>query len=218
MPRKCLSANKLVQDWRWVRGFRRLGRTAFHPGLQNQDCGHAVDGLAAFLDGKFGLAQQAVGFGRGETFVPKMNGEAEAFLQVVGEGPHLFRLGSFRAAHAQRESDHDLPYIVVTNHALEVGEVVALVPALESFKTLGGDAEEIGDGDADAAGADVEAEYAAMGSVSFGGRIVWEEVFGRPGQVGRHGLDYRPDGKSHPRAAELRSADSRGRLSPHVHS
>src|SRR5579864_3655441 len=84
------------------------------------------------------------------------------------------------------------------NHALEVGEVVALVLALESFKTLGGDAEQVGDGEADAAGADIEAQNAAPGGWAILLVAGSRKLPGRPGRVGRHGLDYKRQRKSPP--------------------
>src|SRR5947208_16494774 len=90
-----------------------------------------------------------------------MNWEAELVAEGFGEGAHLFGLRAFGAAHAEREADDDLFDFMFADYLLEGVEVVAFVLAMESFEALGGDAEGVGDGDADAAGADVEAKDAA---------------------------------------------------------
>jgi hypothetical protein len=66
-------------------------------------------------------------------------------------------LDSFRPAHAQGEADYDLYDSIVLDYSLKLGEVGALVFALESFDALGGDAKGVGNGHANAPGANVEA-------------------------------------------------------------
>ena len=46
------------------------GGVGLHPRLENQDCGHAIDGLTALLNGEIGLAQKAIGFGRSPALIP----------------------------------------------------------------------------------------------------------------------------------------------------
>src|SRR4051812_48417187 len=79
-----------------------------------------------------------------------------------------------------------------------MGEVVFLVFPVQGFETLCRDAERVGDGYANAAGADIEAEDARL-------RIL----------IGRHNGIIRFRLLSIV-IAERRSADSRGRLSPHL--
>jgi len=140
-----------------------LAISAFHPTLENQDGRHPVDRFGALFDGKFGCAKQAAGFSGGEALVPEMNGELEMLAQVLGEGLDFFGLCAFGSAHAQGKADDDFPHVILTDDAVQVSEVAALVLTLEGFEALGGDAERVGDGDADAAGTDVEAEDAARG-------------------------------------------------------
>lgn len=143
----------------------------FHPSLEDEDGGHAVDGFAALLDGEVGFAEETIGFGGGEALVPKVNGKVEALAKVVGEGVDFFGLNAFGTTHAERESNDDFFDVIFADDAVEELEIVFLVFAVEGFESLGGDAERIGDGDADAAGADVEAEDAGVGHgeiISFG--------------------------------------------------
>ena len=85
----------------------RLGCVSFHPALQDQDRGHAVDGLATFFDREIGLAQEAVGFGGGEPLVPEVHRKFEMLAKIVGEGLDLFGLDARGAAHAQGKTDDD---------------------------------------------------------------------------------------------------------------
>jgi len=85
----------------------------FHPGLKNQDGGHAVNGLSPFFDGKIGLAQEAVGLSGGPALVPEVDSDAEVGVKVVGETAHLLGLGSFGTAQPQRQADDDFPDIVL---------------------------------------------------------------------------------------------------------
>ena len=133
----------------------------FHPSLEDENGGHAVDRFAALFNGEVGLAEQAVGFGGGKALVPKMNWKLEMLAQVLGEGAYFFGLRALVAAHAKRKTDDNFLDVIFADDAVEMGEVVALVFAVERVETLRGDAEGVGDGDADAASADVEAEHAA---------------------------------------------------------
>jgi len=155
------AAGKLQRSFALLR--MTIGRNAapFHPSLQDEHGGHAVYGSAALFDGQVGFAQEAVGLGGRQPLVPEVNRQAELLAQFFREDPHLLRLGTFGSTHAQGQADHDFLDLVLANHLSELVEVVALIAALEGFEALGGDAEGVGDGDADAAGANVEAEDAA---------------------------------------------------------
>ncbi len=133
---------------------------AFHPSLKDQDGGHAVDGLAALLDRQVRFAEEAVGFGGGQAFVPEMDGKFEMLAQIVGESVNLFRLDAFGAAHAKGQADNDLLDFVFPYDAVQMLEIVFLVLAVKGIESLRSDAQGIGDGDADAACADIETEHA----------------------------------------------------------
>ena len=132
-----------------------------HPGLEDEDGGHAVYDLAAAFDRHFGFAEETVGFGGGEALVPEVDGELGALVQVVGEKAHFFGLGAFGATHAQGQADDDLFDFVLSDEVGEEFEVEALVLAAVGGQALRGDAEEVGDGEANGFRADVEAEEAA---------------------------------------------------------
>lgn len=115
----------------------------FHPSLEDEDGGHAVDGFAALLDGEVGFAEETIGFGGGEALVPKVNGKVEALAKVVGEGVDFFGLNAFGTTHAKRESNDDFFDVIFADDAVEELEIVFLVFAVEGFESLGGDAERI---------------------------------------------------------------------------
>lgn len=114
-----------------------------HPGLEDQNGGHLVDDLAPAQNRHVGLAEQAVGFGRSKSFVPQVYWQADLRAEFIGEAMHFLGLDSFSAAHAQREPDHDLGHIVISNHLREFFEVQPFVLPLEGFESLRGDAQRI---------------------------------------------------------------------------
>jgi hypothetical protein len=120
-------------------------------------------------------------------------------------------LDSFRPAHAQGQADDDLYHSIVLDYALKLGQVGALVLALQGFDALGGDSEGVGDGHAYAADANVEAEDSAKRSFplpafgfrrefgfglrasGFRCRIVGRRRVHTGLDVAGHVRDYRPD-------------------------
>lgn len=146
------------------RAVRGLFGAVLHPSLKDQDCGHTVDSLAPLLDGKIGLPQEAVGLGRGQAFIPKMDWKLEMFAEIVGKSLNLLGLDAFRTAHAKRQANYDFFDAVVADDAMKKGKIVFLVLAVEGVQTLRGDAERVRDGHPDAAGANVEAENAVCGA------------------------------------------------------
>jgi hypothetical protein len=143
-----------------------------HPVLQDQDGGHLVDDFATALDGHIGLPQQAVGLGGGEALVPKMDGEVEVTAQVFGEGLHFFCAGAFGSAHAEGVSDDDFGDAELVDNFGKSLKIGAFIAAVEGFDALGGDAERVGDGESDAARADVESQNAAADG-RYSGRRGW---------------------------------------------
>jgi len=142
-------------------GFLSRDGSGVHKGLQDEDGGHAIYRGGAFFDREFGFAEEAVGLDRGEALVPEMDGELELGAEVVGkffDPDGLSRIGS---GEAEGKADDDFGDIVIPDHLCELLEVSTLVAALEGVNALGGDAEQVGDGHADAAVADIESEEAA---------------------------------------------------------
>src|SRR5215469_9318091 len=70
----------------------------------------------------------------------------------------FLRLGAFDTAHAKWEANDDLLDLLLANDAMKVSEIIFLILAMKCFQALSGDAERIGNGDADAPRAHVEAE------------------------------------------------------------
>jgi len=132
----------------------------FHPSLQNEDGSHAVYSLTALFNRQVCFAKEAVGFGRGKAFVPEMDREFEVLSQVLGKCLNFLRLHTFYPAHTQWKPDDNFPDFVVANNPVQEREVILLVPAMESFQPLRGNAQWVRYRHADAAGADIEAENA----------------------------------------------------------
>ena len=88
--------------------------------------------------------------GRGEAFVPEMDGELEVLPEVVGKRLNLLGLCAFGTTHPERQPNDDFFDLVVTDDPVEKREVIFLVLAMEGLKPLGRNAERIGYGDTDA--------------------------------------------------------------------
>ena len=91
-----------------------------------------------------------------------MDGQGELFVEEFGELAGFFGGGAIGAAEAEGETDDDFADLVFFEELFEEREVGALVFAEQSRQALGGYTERIGDGEADAAGAEIEGEDAAM--------------------------------------------------------
>lgn len=139
---------------------RGLFPAAFHPSLQDQDGGHAVDGLAPFFDRKVGFAEKAVSFGGRQALVPEMDWQLEVLAEIVRKRLNLLGLDAFGARHPQRKTNDDLSHPIIANDAVQEREIIFLVLAVKGVQTLGGDAERIRNRDPNAARSNVEAEDA----------------------------------------------------------
>src|ERR1700722_593950 len=87
----------------------------------------------------------------------------EKLAQRCGKGLRLFRLRARCSVGVQRVADEDDFYLVLSDEASDGFEICARGSAMQRKKRLRGDPERIGDGDADAAVANVERECAGMG-------------------------------------------------------
>src|ERR1700722_662413 len=152
-------------------GTLTLQTAELHPTLKNQDCRHPIHCLATLFNREIGVAQQAVGFGGGQALVPKMDRQTETLAQFFGEKVHLVGLNSLGAAHAQGKPNYDLLYFMLTNHSLQVVEVIPFVSALHCFQALGGDPQRIRYRDTDPSRPHVEAQNSANRSGTNLGRI-----------------------------------------------
>jgi hypothetical protein len=102
-----------------------------------------------------------VGFGGGEALVPEVDGDAEFGAEVFGEGLGFGGLGALVAGHVEGVADDGFRCGVLAEDAGDGFEIGAAVGAVQGEEGLRGKAEGVGDGDADAAVADVEADDAA---------------------------------------------------------
>jgi hypothetical protein len=128
--------------------------------LQNQYGSHLVDDLAMPGERAAGGVQVAVGFSRGEAFVPEVNGQGKGRAQGVGEGVGSFSLRADIAGHVERIAEDDGGAGELAKETPERLQILLCVPADEGQDRLGGEAKLVGDGHADAAATEVESEEA----------------------------------------------------------
>jgi len=106
----------------------------------------------------------AVGFGGGEALVPEVDGEVQLGAEGFGEGLGASGLGALVAGHVEGVADDGFgDGGVFAQDARDGFEVVAEFGAVQGEEGLGGVAELVGEGEADAAIAYVEAEDAGFG-------------------------------------------------------
>jgi hypothetical protein len=133
-------------------------------GLQNQGGGYLVDDFAMVLAGVSGLVENLVGIAGGEPLIPHMDGESGKSPQVGGKSLGLERPRAHVAGEVERIADHDSHYAETAAETGQGAEVFArVVTPLQGEDRLRGQPELVGDGHADALGADVETEIAGVG-------------------------------------------------------
>jgi hypothetical protein len=126
-----------------------------HPALQNQDCGHLIDDLPPACNRHFSFAQQAVGLGRTQAFVPEVNRQGKMLTQLFCEALHFFGLDAFGPTHPQRVAHDDLGHLIFADHLFQLGEIQALVLPLDGFESLRSDTKGVRYGKADSFRPDV---------------------------------------------------------------
>jgi hypothetical protein len=114
-----------------------------------------------------GVVEMAVGLGGGEALVPEVDGEGELGAEVGGEGLGLGGLGALVAGHVEGIADDGLGDLVLAEETGDGLEVRAAAGAVEGEDGLRGEAEGVGEGDADAAVADVETNDAGGGDTGW---------------------------------------------------
>ena len=116
--------------------------------------------------------EQGVGFAGGETLIDEMNGEVgvgggEVVAKSGDEGEGFGGLRAGGAFGVERVADDEGGDVVLADEAgdgFEVGAEVGFGSgAVEGEERLGGEAEGVREGEADAAVADVEGEDAGLG-------------------------------------------------------
>jgi len=133
--------------------------------LEDEGRGDLVDDTAVLLACVAGLVENLVGFARGKALIPQVDGQAGKRAKLGGEGLRFGGLGAGLAGEVDGVADDD------ANNAESLGkpgqrakifsgDAGRGASSLEGQDGLGGEAELVGDSDADAAVADVEAEIA----------------------------------------------------------
>jgi hypothetical protein len=113
-----------------------------------------------------GFIEDLVGFARCKTLVPQTDGQPGQLAQRSGEGLRLFGLGAQVAGEVHGVADHYAYDAKPPGEARQGAQVVAGDAAAFALKRehgLGGEAEFVRHGDADAAVADVEGQIARFG-------------------------------------------------------
>jgi hypothetical protein len=134
--------------------------------LQDENGSDLVDDSAMFGARASRGMQVAMGFGGGKALVPEVDGQAGFVAQELGESLSLRGLGTLISGHVEGVADDDLGAAVFADEAGERFEVPLAVGAREGEDGLRGEAERVGDSDANAAVSDVEA-YQPGGSGSW---------------------------------------------------
>jgi hypothetical protein len=150
--------------------------------LEKEGCGDLIDdggaveagGTAGGAGGVARQIQEGVGVVGGEAFVEEVVDEGGVGLfERLSEGLGLGGLGAGRAVGVEGIADEEDFDVVLADEAGDGFEVGAEGGAVQGEEGLGGEAEGFGDGETDAAVADVECEGAGMGhGVSVRGRQV----------------------------------------------
>lgn len=179
--------------------WEEAGRSVDEEGVEEEDGGDLIDGALALeavgagADGAAGAVEQGVGFGGGEALVQAVEADLGVELgELVGEVAGFLGLGAYVAGEVHRVADDEVGDGVTAKEATDGFEVEVGGFTVEGEKRLSEDAEGVGDGDADAAVADVEGEDALGGGGLVGLGIFrgpWVEVRWIEIRVegGRHG-------------------------------
>jgi hypothetical protein len=128
--------------------------------LQNQHGSDLVDDLAVGFAGAAGGVEMAVGFGGGEAFVPEVDGESEGFAEDFGKNLGSGGLGAEVAGKVEGIAQDDGGAVEFPEQSGEGLEILTEVAADEGEHRLGGEAQLVGDGNADTASAIIESEQA----------------------------------------------------------
>jgi hypothetical protein len=160
--------------WLWLNGWIRQAEARsgklearsclfVEEGLEDEDGGDLVDDAAVLLAGVAGLIEDLVGFAGGEALVPEVDGKAGERAEFGGKCLIYGGLWTDVTGEVEGVSDDDADDGKAAGETGEGAEVVAGdaaagALALEGEDGLGGEAEFVRDGNADAAVADIEAE------------------------------------------------------------
>lgn len=101
-----------------------------------------------------------MGLGGGEALIPQVNGKLEGVAEGFGKGLGADGLGADVAGKIEGMAEDDLGAAEFAEEAPQGFKVLLVIPANEGQDGLRGEAKLVGDGNADAAGAEIEAQEA----------------------------------------------------------
>ena len=101
-----------------------------------------------------------MGFGGREPFVPQRQLDPGLGLKGVGKVLGLERLGTDVTRHIQRVADHHLGTSILAHQPGQGAKILPPILTHQSEHRLRGEPKLVGDGDADTAIADIEAQNA----------------------------------------------------------
>lgn len=130
--------------------------------LQNQYRSYLVDHLAVPRERPAGGVEMPVRFSRRKALVPEVNGQRKFAPQGLSEGLGFCSLRAQIAGHIERIAEDDRGAAEFAQHPPQRLQVLLRVPANKRQHRLGGQAELVGDSDADAAVAKIEAQQAGF--------------------------------------------------------
>jgi hypothetical protein len=129
--------------------------------LENEHGGHLVDDVFVVLAGAAGFIEELMGFAGGEALVPGVDRQASERAEFGGELLHFLGARAGFAGEMEGVADDNGGDREAAGEAGYRAEIVASVAVdFEGEDGLGGEAEFVGDGHANALGADVETEVA----------------------------------------------------------
>lgn len=140
--------------------------------LQNQYGSHLIDNLAMAGEGPASGMQMAVCFRGSEALVPEVNRQGERGAKDIREGLSFDGLGAEIAGHVDGIADNDAAAVEFTQKASERFEVLPRIFADQSENGLSCEAKLVGDGDANAAISEIEAQKAGFHSIMLARRRV----------------------------------------------
>jgi hypothetical protein len=127
------------------------------PGLQNEDGCNLIDDALATDGCVASVVEMAMGLGGGEPLVPEVDCDSELSANLFCKSLGLSGLRALISRHIKRVANYRLGDGVLAEDAGDGLHVGSAVGAVQGEERLRGEAEGIGESDADAAVAYVEA-------------------------------------------------------------
>lgn len=132
--------------------------------LEDERGGYLIDDAAVVLAGAAGLVKNLVRFVGGEALVAQVDGQPGQLRKLGGKGVGFGGLRALGPVETKRIADDNGADGEAAGEPGQGAQIfAAAAAALEREHRLRGEPQLVRDGDADAAGADVEAEEAGLG-------------------------------------------------------